>query len=98
MLEIIREQDELNRKVWKFWPDTGINKVDIILDRYSVQSRPTKRHKWRTVTAYDRTSRKRWSQEGYMLIDISEVPVLPSDVVEEVIAKFMATVTIKRER
>jgi hypothetical protein len=98
VIEIIREQDELNRIVWKFWPNSEIHKVDIILDGYSVQTRPTKRHKWKTVQEYDRTSRKGWSREGRRLIDISEVPVLPSDVVEEVMAKFMATVTVKRER
>lgn len=98
MIEIIRQSDDLNRQVWKFWPNTEIHRVDIILDGFSVQSRPTKRHGWKTETEYGRTSRKGWSQNGHRLIDLSEVPVFPSDVVEEVMAKFMATVMVKRER
>lgn len=97
MIEIIRG-DDLNRQVWKFWPNSEIRRVDIILDGYSVQNRPTKRHGWKTVTEYDRTSRKGWSPNGHRLIALDEVPVLPSDVVEEVMAKFMATVTVKRGR
>lgn len=98
MIEIIRQADDLNRQVWQFWPNSEIHRVDIILDKYSVQARPTKRHKWRSVVAYDRTSRKGWSREGYRLIALDDVPVFPSDVVEEVMAKFIATVKVKRER
>ena len=97
MIEVIREHDELNREVWRFWPNLHIHKVDIILDDYSVQTRPTRRHKWRATESYDRLSRKGWSREGHRLIDISEVPVLPSDVVEEVMTKFIATISVKRE-
>lgn len=97
MIEVIREQDELNRIVWKFWPNSEIRKVDIILDEYSIQNRPTKRHKWRTVSTYERTNRKSWHPK-YQLLGIDDVPVLPSDVAEEVMTSFMATVKIKRER
>lgn len=97
MIEIIRQQDDLNRQVWKFWPNSEVHKVDIILDKFSVQTRPTKRHGWRVELEYGRGSRKDWSN-GHRLIDLSEVPVFPSDVVEEVMAKFIATVTVKRER
>jgi hypothetical protein len=95
MIEIIRQSDELNREVWEFWPEIK-NKVDIILNRYEIQSRLTKRHGWKTTEEYDRLDRKGWSHKGHRLIDLSEVPVFPSDVVEEVMIEFMTTVTVRR--
>lgn len=96
MIEITRQSDDLNRQVWKFWPNHSLYRTDIILDQYSVETRKTKRHKWSKVTEYDRTSRKGWAKEGHRLVNLDEVPVLPGDVVEEVMARFVATVTVKR--
>lgn len=97
MIEIIRISDDLNRQVWQFWPNFEIHRVDIILDGFSIQSRPTKRHGWRVELKYERGSRKDW-QNGHRLITLDKVPAIPDDVVEEVMSKFVATVTVKRER
>lgn len=97
MIEIIRQKDDLNREVWQFWANSSFHRVDLVLDEYSVQTRETKRHKWKTVVKYGRQARREFVR-SYRQIELDDVPVFSSDVVDEVMAKFMATVTVKRER
>lgn len=97
MIEVIRQKDDLNREVWKFWPNTSPHRVYLMLDEYSVQARQTTRHKWQPVAKYERLGRRPYDDK-FRQIKLDDVPAFPADVEAEVMAKFMATVEIKRER
>lgn len=78
-IEVDRVADDLlAREVWRFsffakW--TG-NVIDLRLDWYSVESRKTTRHKWRSERLWDRGDQRSY----HSTIKAADVP-LPPDVV-----------------
>lgn len=48
------DSSSLTRERWVFWLRTGAGHIDVVVDEYHVESRASKRHKWRTDDFYAR--------------------------------------------
>ena len=72
--EIIRPDGDLKREVWTFDLQL-IYHLCIYFDRYSFQTRETRRHKWKVQTHWDRLNRRD---------NTIASPPLPPDVEAEV--------------
>lgn len=81
---ITRESpDNLSLQSWLFC----MLDLDAVLDRYSLGTRPTKRHKFHTAKVYNRLS------ERDSTLKVAEVPV-PDDVVAEVRQRVIDTIRV----
>lgn len=89
MIEVIRQPNSLEREVWHFEIIATRNYVKIVLGNYSKEHKPTIRHKWQTISNYDRFRQR----SG---LKASETP-LPDDVETEAIEQFMTMVKVVKE-
>lgn len=68
--EVVRTEDELHQQVWRF---TLLDRR-VVIDSYSYQTRPTKRHKFRVEKHWQRCDRRD---------NTLDYPPLPYDVIEQ---------------
>jgi len=78
-MEIIlqKEGDKLNREVYTFYFQ---NEFHLVLDRYSLETRPTPRHKFQIVKSYSRLDNRNYKA-------IKEEDVVLNDVIIELAKK-----------
>lgn len=87
-IEIIRESDDtLRRSVWNFWYFD--NRHAIVLDGFRMESRTSRRQKFRTDCSYNRLNMRDST------INEAAVP-MPEDVISEAIAKFTFDLRVTR--
>lgn len=81
MIIIVREDNaKLMRELWEFCPGQkfyGSHVITLTLDKYRLQSRQSRRHKWMTNASYSRSD-TRWPH-SLRLEDVR----LPEDVRQE---------------
>jgi len=81
-IEIINNEEELKREYWHF--DTIENRNKIVLSQYGIQTRITKRHKWR----FDiRDKYNRYDNRGNYIND--KDITIPEEVKKKVKDKFI---------
>ena len=85
-LEVVRNIDDLNRKVWTF--SYFDNWHTLYLDVYALECRKTKRHGWKGEARYYRLDSR------YNTIKLEDVE-LPIDVINEIKANFFNTLQVK---
>lgn len=84
-VEVVRDAEDLRRKVWTFWLDEHLR---MHLDAYDVQTRPTKRHKWRNdeAVSWRRLRHDRYHARG------PRPERVPAEVAAEAIGAFRSSV------
>jgi hypothetical protein len=81
----------LSREVWNFWFHRG----DLILDAYSVQTRPSTRHKsWQTERSYSRLSLANTSCGAGIRMQEKEVP-LTEAIKRHAVTLFTESIKVK---
>lgn len=60
MIEVVTKGDPFKREVWQFgvFEERGTDRVQLWLNYYMVQERPSLRHKWRNVVWFRRLDRR----------------------------------------
>lgn len=84
------QPDPLTRVTWAFW----FYGTRLVLDRYLVETRPTKRHGFKLLVCYARQFNGERLPPDQVLQE-SHVP-LTSDVRERAIREFMAPITVAK--
>ncbi len=77
--EIIRQNSDLKRQVWTFLLLDNIANPSIYFDYYSVEERPTTRHKWKATSWWARLDKRH---------SIITDPPIPADVENEMRQNF----------
>lgn len=79
-------RDKLSRQVWEFWLNGS---VQLVLDIYRVEQRPTRRHGWRATGVHNRL------QPRASTIMERDTP-LPTDVVAEALQQVRERLSVHR--
>jgi hypothetical protein len=91
MIDIVRMDGDLSRKVWTFAVFTYHNRgFGLTLESYAVETKPSRRHKWRPVALWERTP----MDSDY---DGERLPIpasIPDDVQAELRQRVAAELTI----
>jgi hypothetical protein len=79
--------DDLNKNTYKFYLSDR-NGV-LILDSYHIMTRPTKRHKFRSVNFYDRFSRKEqpWRNDKIERADVPLTDQMKQSIIQKLISQ-----------
>lgn len=89
-LIVTRPDGDLRQQQWEFYYFS--DRHVMVVDRYTRDTRKTKRHKWEADEGYYRLGR---GHEYFRAIDEANVP-LPDDVVAEVRAQFVEHFRVTR--
>jgi len=81
-IEIINNEKELEREYWEF--DTIENRNKIVLSQYGIQTRTSKRHKWRF---HIRDKYNRYDNR-YNSINVEDITI-PEEVKKKIKDKFI---------
>lgn len=84
-------ENGLSREAWSFWFDRGV----LVLDHYSVQTRPSKRHSvWKTERVYSRLSVGRNTTLGAVRLEEGDVP-LTEEIKRTALMRFTDSIKVK---
>lgn len=86
-IELNYKTDELTQEQYVFWFDDS--RKTLWLDQYEIQTRETKRHKFRTVKQYKRLS----SRSDYINVKKEEVP-LSDQIKKNAIDKLISEIKV----
>lgn len=87
MIKVVREQDGLNRQVWRF--DYVDNECVLRVSGYEELNRPTKRHNYTCIKKF-----VPWEQ-GCGKMTRADIP-LPDNVAAEALQQFVAKIKVVR--
>lgn len=94
-LIITRPAGDLRQHVWTFYVATNFNEplaIDVTLSEFQVMTRKTKRHKW-AIDGYHGEYHR--SRPGREFRPMATLPIIPADVMAEIIARCQPTITVK---
>lgn len=84
-IEVEHLNTGLTRELWRFWLDMGGQRLDLVLDEYHYQTRPTKRHGWKSQSFWKRVDER----HNTML-----KPNVPREVAEIATKKFVSDIAL----
>lgn len=74
-MEVIRQKGDLEREVWAFWLNGERGAIELVLDGWFLETRETKRRKFRSEEYWKRTYNDR--------LAVRNPPQIPADVAAE---------------
>jgi hypothetical protein len=91
-IEVIRESSAkgTHRYVWLFWVHTRRGNIEIVLDEYHVETRPSARHKWRRdqSRSYLRLGRRGIDGFDMRVEDVPRPPEVAAEVRQRLAMRF----------
>jgi|SRR5208283_1343600 len=90
-IEVIKSLSDLTRQVWSFWFNDS--DATLYLDIYTLESRSTKKCKWKIDAGYSRLRGDSWFLNS---LHSEEVP-WSAEIEKEALDTFIKTISIKKE-
>jgi len=91
-IRVYYNEKDLSREIYIFWYSRNI----LWLDRYVIEERKTKRHKWNVVQYYDRLSARRFVSNWVELEDVPWTEDIRELAINTFVSAFITETKVKK--